>query len=239
MQTTLPDSHNIEDSIRIPVANVVLEGNLCIPPQAKALILFIHGSGSSRFSARNKYVANVLNQLGFATLLFDLLTVKEEAYDIRTAALRFNIEFLAERVIEITKWLTEDKRTRGLKLGYFGASTGAAAALVGAARVPDLVGAIVSRGGRPDLADTALRSVKAPTLLIVGQNDPEVIDLNQEALKILSAPKSIKIVCRAGHLFEEPGTLEEVAMLAAIWFKKYLLKPSINFRPRDEASISL
>jgi pimeloyl-ACP methyl ester carboxylesterase len=200
-----------------------LEGNLTIPEGARGVVLFAHGSGSGRHSPRNRFVAGQLREAGLATLLIDLLTEEEEAVDQYTAQHRFDIGLLAERLVGATEWLAQDQRTAGLSIGHFGASTGAAAALVAAARLPDIVNAVVSRGGRPDLAGDWLRSVRAPTLLIVGGDDEPVISLNEEALARLAAPvKKLVIVPGATHLFEEPGKLEEVARLAADWFTRQL-----------------
>jgi putative phosphoribosyl transferase len=189
-------------------------------------VLFAHGSGSSRHSPRNRYVAWLLNQANLATLLVDLLTSDEETIDLRTGQLRFDIELLAERLISVTDWLMQQRETRRLRIGYFGASTGAGAALVAAAERPDMVGAVVSRGGRPDLAGAALARVRAPTLLIVGGNDFQVIELNRAAFALLRGEKQLVIVPGATHLFEEPGALDEVARLARDWFKRYLLTQS-------------
>lgn len=208
--------------VRVPTAGVVLEGNLGSPAGAEGVVLFAHGSGSSRFSPRNRLVAQTLQGEGLATLLIDLLTSPEEAVDMRTRHLRFDIDLLADRLAGVTDWLLQDLRTHGLRIGYFGSSTGAAAALVAAARRPKVVDAIVSRGGRPDLAGEALVEVKAPTLLIVGSRDYAVIQLNQQALQRLQVDKRLDIVAGASHLFEEPGTLEEVARLACDWFQHYL-----------------
>ncbi len=209
-------------SMWILVGRVALEGDLTIPVDAKGIVLFAHGSGSSRFSPRNQYVARVLGQAGLATFLIDLLTEREEIVDIQTTQYRFNIGILAERLIGTTDWLTNSPETRKLSIGFFGASTGAAAALVAAAARPDVVKAIVSRGGRPDLAGPVLPAVKAPTLLLVGGNDQEVAAINREALGKLKVEKQMVIIPGATHLFEEPGTLEEVSRLAANWFGKYL-----------------
>ncbi len=211
-----------ERLVEVASGSVNLEGNLRIPDAARGVVLFAHGSGSSRHSPRNRYVAEVLNQAGFATVLIDLLTADEEAEDRRTGHLRFNINFLAERLIDATEWLAQDPDTHNLRIGYFGASTGAGAALVAAAQRPEAVGAVVSRGGRPDLAGASLPNVQAPTLLIVGGNDTPVIDMNQEALAQLGVEKKIEIVPGATHLFEEPGALEEVARLAHEWFELHL-----------------
>ena len=211
-----------ERLVRVAAGPVTLEGNLSLPERARGIVLFAHGSGSSRHSPRNRYVARVLDEAKLATLLVDLLTPDEEAVDLRTAHLRFDIRLLAGRLVGVTDWLTQYPDTRELRIGYFGASTGAAAALVAAARRPDAVGAIVSRGGRPDLAGPALARVRAPTLLIVGGNDFEVVELNRRALALLRCEKQLEIVPGATHLFEEPGALEEVARLAREWFERYL-----------------
>lgn len=208
--------------IEITVDKVVLKGNLSIPKNAKAIILFAHGSGSSRFSPRNQYVAQVLRKAGLATLLMDLLTKEEELIDEQTGELRFNIEFLADRLIGAAKWLKKNSKTKNLAVGYFGSSTGAGAALIAAAKYPADIKTIVSRGGRPDLAMPYLKKVKASVLLIVGGNDTPVIGMNEEAMKQLSVEKKLEIVPGATHLFEEPGKLEEVAQLAADWFTKHM-----------------
>ncbi len=211
-----------EQAVHIPVGPITLEGDLAVSESAHGVVLFAHGSGSSRHSPRNRYVAQVLQQAGLATLLMDLLTEDEEVIDEQTAALRFNIDFLATRLIEATGWLREQPRIVQLPVGYFGASTGAAAALVAAANLPGRAGAVVSRGGRPDLAGEALRHVTAPTLLIVGSRDLTVLELNRKALALLPGEKDLKIVPGATHLFEEPGTLEQVAQLARDWFDSHL-----------------
>lgn len=208
--------------VRIPAGEVRLEGNLVIPDSASGVVLFAHGSGSSRHSPRNRYVAEVLQKGGLATLLMDLLTADEERVDAQTAHLRFDIGLLARRLVAAADWLTQDARTGELPVGYFGASTGAAAALVAAAVRPDRIAAVVSRGGRPDLAGDALPRVKAPTLLIVGGDDEPVIELNQKALQQLNVKKKLEIVPGATHLFEEPGTLDAVARLARQWFSDHL-----------------
>ncbi len=208
--------------VRVSIGPVTLEGNLSLPPEARGIVLFAHGSGSSRNSPRNQYVAGVLNQGSTATLLMDLLTPDEEAEDLLTGHLRFDIPLLAERVVGATDWLQQNPETRSLAIGYFGASTGAAAALVAAATRPDAVRAIVSRGGRPDLAGASLADVRAPTLLIVGGHDQMVVRMNQDALEQLRAEKKLQIIPGATHLFEEPGALERVAALARGWFEKYL-----------------
>ena len=199
-----------------------LHGDLVVPERATGIILFAHGSGSSRHSPRNRYVASVFQQGGLATLLLDLLTAAEEQADLDSGHLRFDIGLLAERVLEATDWLVREPATRGLQIGYFGASTGAGAALVAAAERPSLVRAVVSRGGRPDLAGSALGRVQAPTLLIVGGDDCQVIKLNRQALAELRCEKEISIVPGATHLFEEQETLEQVAKLARNWFERYL-----------------
>lgn len=214
-----------EREVRVPAGPVVLKGNLGIPDNARGIVLFAHGSGSGRHSPRNRYVARVLREAGLATVLIDLLTPEEEEVDLRTRHLRFDIGLLAERLVGTTDWLTQEPGTRDLRIGYFGASTGAGAALVAAAERPEAAGAVVSRGGRPDLAGNNLYRVQAPTLLIVGGNDVPVIGMNQEALALLRVEKKLEIVPGATHLFEEPGTLEEVARLAAGWFVRHLERP--------------
>jgi dienelactone hydrolase len=199
-----------------------LEGDLVVPEQSSGIVLFAHGSGSSRYSPRNRHVAEVLQQSGLGTLLLDLLTPEEGEADERTAHLRFNIDLLATRLIQAVDWLSEDAATARLRIGCFGASTGAAAALVAAARRPDNVRAVVSRGGRPDLAGPALALVDAPTLLIVGGRDHSVVDLNRRAFEQLRCDKDLRVVAGATHLFEEPGALDKVAELARDWFLAYL-----------------
>jgi pimeloyl-ACP methyl ester carboxylesterase len=214
-----------EPLVRIPAAGrATLEGDLNIPEGARGIALFAHGSGSSRHSPRNHYVAQLLNQAQLATLLVDLLTAEEEAIDLRTAQLRFDIGLLAARLAEVTDWLVQYPDTRLLRIGYFGASTGAAAALVAAAERPAAIGAVVSRGGRPDLAGPYLPRVRAPTLLIVGGNDFQVIELNRAAFAQLRCEKELVIVPGATHLFEEPGALDQVAQLAREWFEKHLVQ---------------
>jgi dienelactone hydrolase len=213
-------SNNSSQLVYIPADSAILEGVLDIPRDAQALVIFAHGSGSSRHSKRNKYVAQVLREAGLGTLLFDLLTKEEDViYENR-----FDIPLLANRLTATTRWVKEQPQTKKLRIGYFGASTGAAAALLAAAEPGSEVGAVVSRGGRPDLAEKALKLVKAPTLLIVGGDDYIVIQLNQQAYNFIKAEKELRIIPGASHLFEEPGTLEEVARIAAEWFKKHLLK---------------
>jgi pimeloyl-ACP methyl ester carboxylesterase len=201
---------------------VTLAGDLTLPPEAKGIVIFAHGSGSSRHSPRNQFVASVIRKAGNGTLLFDLLTALEELEDDYTAQLRFNIELLAARLVKVTEWLLGDPTRARLGVGYFGSSTGGGAALVAAAKVGSRIGAVVSRGGRPDLAGGALPSVQAPTLLLVGGYDDVVIELNQQACARLRCQKELRIVPGATHLFEEPGTLETVADAAAEWFHRYL-----------------
>jgi putative phosphoribosyl transferase len=199
-----------------------LEGYLSLPTAATGLVVFAHGSGSSRHSPRNRYVADVLNEGALATLLIDLLNADEQAVDLQAAQLRFDIPFLAHRLVAITQWLRNQPQVRGLNIGYFGASTGAGAALVAAAELPRLIYAVVSRGGRPDLAGDALERVDAPTLAIVGGNDGAVLELNRQALARMSCIKALHVIPGASHLFEEPGVLEEVAKLARVWFAEEL-----------------
>jgi dienelactone hydrolase len=206
------------NEVQIQAGRAVLSGNLIIPENPVALVLFAHGSGSSRHSPRNQFVARTLNNAGLATLLFDLLTPEEESIDARTAELRFDIGLLVERLVHATKWAKQQEQTRDLRIGYFGSSTGGGAALVAAAEVPQDVGAVVSRGGRPDLADKALPMVQASTLLIVGGNDDVVIELNERARDRMRCEVKLEIVPGATHLFEEPGALEKVAKLASDWF---------------------
>jgi dienelactone hydrolase len=208
----------------VSVGGVRLEGELAVPLAPAGLVIFAHGTGSGRHSPRNRYVAQSLRTTAHvATLLFDLLSEDEEQEDVRTARLRFDVSLLAERVVAATAWARRDETTRDLSIGYFGASTGAAAALVAAATVPDEVAAVVSRGGRPDLAGPrALRLVRAPTLLIVGGDDHAVIEMNREAGKLLRVTSRLDVIPGASHLFEEPGTLEQVARRAAAWFQPWL-----------------
>ena len=217
-------------NLRIPAAGVILTGDLTIPANARGLVIFAHGSGSSRRSPRNRLVAEWLHDAGLGTLLFDLLTPEEEAVDATTAEHRFNIELLASRLAAVTDWVAVHSDARELHLGYFGASTGAAAALVAATLRPQLVRAVVSRGGRPDLAGAALGRVMAPTLLIVGSRDTEVVELNQVARHELThSPVSLlQLVPGATHLFEEPGTLELVGDLACNWFEHFLGGPGMS-----------
>jgi len=212
-----------EEAVRIPAGPVAVEADLTVPEEADGIVLFAHGSGSSRFSPRNRFVAQVLNDAGLATLLIDLLTGEEEETDLLTRRLRFDIQLLAQRLLWATKWVGERPDLLGLRLGYFGASTGAAAALVAASRVPDKVRAVVSRGGRPDLAGPALSAVLAPTLLIVGGYDHVVLDLNKEAMARLEArERELLVIPGATHLFEEEGALEAVARAASDWFRRWL-----------------
>lgn len=208
--------------IKIPCNSIHLNGILQIPKNANGIVLFVHGSGSSRFSIRNQHVASVLNKANIATLLFDLLTPDEEEVDEFTREHRFNIELLASRLIAVTDWILQQSKTNYLSIGYFGASTGAGAALLAAAQRQNDIKAVVSRGGRPDLAKEALSRVKAPTLLIVGSHDEVVIEMNQNAMKEMHCTKKLEIVSGATHLFEEAGTLDEVARLAKDWFLQYL-----------------
>jgi pimeloyl-ACP methyl ester carboxylesterase len=208
--------------VTVPAGDARLEGDLTVPHEAIGTVVFAHGSGSGRFSPRNRYVAAELVRGGLATLLMDLLTPDEEAIDRRTAHLRFDIRLLSDRVNAAIDWLDADEHVGALPVGCFGASTGAAAALVAAAERPQKVRAVVSRGGRPDLAGEALRRVTAPTLLIVGSRDPEVLRLNQEAQRLLAGESRLEIVAGATHLFEQPGALEQVAALARDWFVRHL-----------------
>jgi putative phosphoribosyl transferase len=209
--------------VRVKAGDLQLDGTLDVPPAATGIVVFAHGSGSSRHSPRNRFVAERLRAVGLATLLMDLLTADEERIDRQTRELRFDIGLLAGRLGEAVRWLAGQPAAGGLPVGIFGASTGGAAALVAAAREPGRVGAVVSRGGRPDLAGDALTVARCPTLLIVGGLDDVVLDLNREALARLASPvKELVVVPGAGHLFEEPGTLEEVARLAADWFVRHL-----------------
>jgi putative phosphoribosyl transferase len=208
--------------VQIQAGRAILPGNLHLRQGTGALVLFAHGSGSSRHSPRNQFVARTLNDAGLATLLFDLLTPDEEAIDMQTRELRFNIHLLAERLVHATKWARQQPETRDLRIGYFGSSTGGAAALVAAVDIPQDVGAVVSRGGRPDLADEALPKVQAPTLLIVGGDDDIVIELNEQARDRMRCEVKLEIIPSATHLFEEPGTLEKVATLASDWFAKHI-----------------
>lgn len=222
MQRSTPAMDVMDQSLQIPAGSVVLDADLAVPERAQGVVLFAHGSGSGRHSPRNRYVAGELQQAGLATVLADLLTPAEEQLDARTAELRFDIGLLAVRLVELTDWLTTHEPTAGLAIGLFGASTGAAAALVAATRRPAAVDAIVSRGGRPDLAGDALAAVRQPTLLIVGGRDTVVIELNRQAMAMIPGETRLEIVPGATHLFEEPGALEQVARLARDWFVRHL-----------------
>ncbi len=211
--------------LSIPAGNVMLPAELVLPDHAEALVIFSHGSGSSRLSPRNGFIASMLNRHGIATLLFDLLTEEEDlVYENR-----FNISLLSVRLVLVTVYMSGFELTHDLSFGYFGASTGAASALAAAAALPDLVHAVVSRGGRPDMVQEVYKKVKAPVLLIVGSLDEEVLALNRMALKGLEGEKRLEIVKGATHLFEEPGTLEEVGRLALSWYSKYLMQKEVHF----------
>jgi len=205
-----------------------LGGDLNVPQNALGLVLFAHGSGSSRHSNRNQFVARILREMGIGTLLFDLLTDEEEQADSRTRQFRFDIPFLARRLVGATRWALSESPARDLHLGYFGASTGAAAAIVAAAELRESIRVAVSRGGRPDLAGSALEEIQAPTLLLIGANDEQVLALNEGAYNRLSCPKALRVIPGASHLFEEPGTLDQVAKLASEWFAEHL-------KPREQA----
>jgi pimeloyl-ACP methyl ester carboxylesterase len=231
----MPDTYqhqSLARAVRIRVGTAALEGDLVMPTDARGIVLFAHGSGSSRLSPRNRWVARQLQESAFGTLLFDLLTPEEERLDADTGALRFDIELLAQRLTRATDWVAYTKELTGLPIGYFGASTGGAAALVAAAQRPQSVRAVVSRGGRPDLAGPYLDHVRAPTLLIVGGRDLPVIAMNRTALAHLRlAPRELVIVPGAGHLFEEPGALDQVADLARDWFAQYLGAATVAAAP--------
>jgi putative phosphoribosyl transferase len=214
------------EAVRIGLGPLVVEGDLNLPSPTRGLVIFAHGSGSSRFSRRNRAVAKVLEHAGFGTLLIDLLTPEEEARDERTAQYRFDIPLLAERVVGAVDWIGCRSELRDLPMAYFGASTGAAAALSAAAVRPEVTRAVISRGGRPDLAEEALVNVHAPTLLIVGGEDAPVIEVNRGAMRRMRAPVILEIIPGATHLFEEPGTLEQVATLAAEWCRRHLSPPA-------------
>ena len=223
MTTAAPQKKFIANrEVQIGVGPLLLTGDLRIPENATGIVLFAHGSGSSRHSPRNQYVANVIGDAGVGTLLFDLLTGREEEIDNYTREFRFDINLLARRLVGATNWLAATKETGYLRPGYFGASTGGGAALVAAAHMGEKIGAVISRGGRPDLAGPALTRVKAPTLLIVGSLDGPVIRMNEDAYTQLRCEKELRIIPGATHLFEEPGKLEEVARVAASWFVKHL-----------------
>jgi putative phosphoribosyl transferase len=225
-----PTERPVERAVRIPTAEAELHGDLTIPTGAKGIVLFAHGSGSSRKSPRNRFVAEVLQRAGLATLLFDLLTADEEQADAVDAHLRFDIDLLARRLVAATDWVRSRAEMRNLRIGYFGSSTGAAAALIAAVERADIVDAVVSRGGRPDLAERALSRVRAPTLLIVGGDDREVLALNRSALRQLRSPNELEVVPNATHLFEEPGTLDRVADVAAAWFRRHLTRAKAEAR---------
>lgn len=215
-------SHYQEREISLEMNSIKLKGSLVVPDRAKGIVIFAHGSGSSRFSPRNRHLAQLLQELRLATLLIDLLTTAEEKIDRHTKQFRFNIGLLAERLVDSTKWLQQNPSTKNLKIGYFGASTGSTAALIAAADFPEAVGAIVSRGGRPDLAGSAVTRVKAPTLLIVGEKDLLVKEINRQAFDRLSAEKEMVIIPEATHLFVEPGAFDEVGKSAGQWFSRFL-----------------
>lgn len=222
--------------VTIKTSEGPIHGDLILPEKARAVVLFAHGSGSSRLSPRNKYVAEFLNQKRFGTFLVDLLTLEEEQEDRLDGSFRFDISLLTRRLAEATAWFVHQYPGKGFKIGYFGASTGAAAALAAAPQFQEVVGAVVSRGGRPDLADSDLPEVRVPVLLIVGGKDPEVLELNKKALaRIGSREKKMEIIPGATHLFEEPGKLDAVAVLASEWFTRYLL-PAKKRRERDYAA---
>ncbi len=211
----------MQQEIEIQMEEAVLKGSLHIPPHATAIVVFCHGSGSSRFSPRNRYVADVLQHAGLATLLFDLLTKEEEALDAQTREFRFNVRLLADRMKQVTSWLKNHTTTKKLHIMFFGASTGAAGALIAAAELEERIYAIVSRGGRPDLAEDSFPLLRTPTLLLVGECDPVVVDLNLKALDMLPCEKRLEVIPGATHLFEEPGTLEQVARIACEWFVRH------------------
>jgi putative phosphoribosyl transferase len=220
--------HKIGFNVQIPAGDVTLNGELNLPASADSVVLFAHGSGSSRHSPRNQFVARVVREARVGTLLFDLLTKEEERLDLRTAYLRFDIAMLARRLAAATRWLLTEDETGEMLVGYFGSSTGGGAALVAAAELGDRIGAVVSRGGRPDLAGDALVHVKAPTLLIVGGQDYPVIEMNRDALGQLDCKKKLELVPGATHLFEEPDSLERVAWLASDWFAEHLTKRPVQ-----------
>jgi dienelactone hydrolase len=224
------------EAVEVPVGATTLKADLRVPPTAKGLVIFAHGSGSSRFSGRNRQVAEFLGERGFATLLLDLLTAEEEAIDEVTMEFRFDIARLGPRVSAAADWVATRADVGRLPIGCFGASTGAAAALIAAAERPTAIAAVVSRGGRPDLAGEALVRVEAPTLLIVGGDDQPVIELNREAMRQMRGHVELEIVPGATHLFEEPGTLDQVADLAASWFARHLRREGPRrYHPQDRA----
>jgi dienelactone hydrolase len=223
VERTRQSGTSLAREVQIPSGEAVLEGELNAPAGAQGIVLFAHGSGSSRHSPRNQFVARTIREAGVGTLLFDLLTREEESIDIHTRHLRFDIGLLARRLVDATELLKREADFSHLRIGYFGSSTGGGAALVAAAEIEDEIGAVVSRGGRPDLAGgDALRRVKSPTLLIVGGDDKQVIELNERAYALLQCKKELRIIPGASHLFEEPGTLDQVARLAAGWFQNHL-----------------
>jgi putative phosphoribosyl transferase len=213
-----------KQTMEMKLGKVALTGDINLPMDAEAVVLFAHGSGSSRHSTRNQAVARIFSNYGLGTLLFDLLSQEEEEKDQETGELRFDIDLLADRLIQVTHWVQNQSFLENLRIGYFGASTGAAAALIASTQVKDIY-AIVSRGGRPDLAPRILPLVQAPTLLIIGENDPHVLSLNRKAFEMLHCHKQIEIIPGASHLFEEPGTMNEVAQLALVWFQTHLIPP--------------
>lgn len=220
-------NYAIREAVRVELGDAAIDGDLHVPDGASGLVIFAHGSGSSRFSGRNRAVASVLEGSRFGTFLLDLLTRDEEAVDDRTREYRFDIDLLGRRVVGATDWAQSRPDLGRLPVAFFGASTGAAAALMAAAARPDIVRAVISRGGRPDLAEEALPAVQAPTLLIVGGDDEPVIEMNREAMRRMTAPMELKIIPGATHLFEEPGALEEVARLASEWCQRYLEQRSV------------
>ncbi len=217
------EKEGIVSQVQFRAGRATLAGTLSVPANATSIVIFAHGSGSGRFSPRNVHVAELLNRAGFATLLFDLLTKQEELIDRLTSHLRFDISLLSDRLLAATAWVIQQEQTKLMRIGYFGASTGAAAALAAAVELPRAVGAVVSRGGRPDLAADALLHVMAPTLLIAGGNDPRVIEMNRSALSAMRSIKKLEIIPDAGHLFEEAGALDVVAQLAVDWFTTHLI----------------
>lgn len=223
--------HGSSTPVRIPIEDTVLYGDLRVFPEAVGIVVFVHGSGSSRFSPRNRHVAEHLNHHGLATLLLDLLTKEEQQIDSETMEYRFNIPWLAARTQQVFNWVRSQAETQHMPIGLFGASTGAAAALMTAAAFGDEVAAVVSRGGRPDLAEDALVRVQAPTLFIVGENDEVVLTLNRNALKRMKCVKALQVIPDATHLFEEPGALEAVAEAASDWFTKYIRHPMSHDAP--------
>ena len=225
-------------AVEVLTKDARLGGELCIPQAAVGLVIFVHGSGSSRHSPRNQFVARSLQGRGLGTLLFDLLTQEEEQDELYTRHLRFDIQMLAERLLAATQWLRDQEEARDLRFGYFGSSTGAAAALLAAAELREGIGALVSRGGRPDLASKRLGQVSAPTLLIVGGRDLPVIDLNEAAFERLQCEKLLRIIPSATHLFEEPGALEQVARLAGEWFQRSLANRQEGFQPWQDATLA-